>query len=103
MISSDPNVDRDTFALACLLAARDVDTSPHYLVAVAVVESGIKNIPAPGSTGFGPFQILDGTWAQYMVDLKLTAADRFDPFLQPLVAARIAVDGITALVKILPG
>jgi len=102
MLSRDPAIDQDAFAQSCLNAARDFGTNAHYLIAVADVESGIKNVPAPSGTAFGPFQITDSTWNQFMGSVALTPDDRFDPFMQPAVAAKIAVDGTTALRAVLP-
>jgi uncharacterized protein (TIGR02594 family) len=104
MPSIDPNIDEKDFANSCLSAARDFGTSAHYLIAVAFVESGIKNIGSPTSTAFGPFQILQETWIANMADprLGLTAEDRFDPMMQPGVAAKLAAEGTDALSAILP-
>lgn len=99
MPSIDPTIDMNQFAQSCIDAARAFGTDPIYLIAVAYIESGIQNIAAPGSTGFGPFQILAETWNSYMndPDLQLTADQRFDPYMQPMVAAKIASDGAAAL------
>lgn len=96
--------DKDRFTNACLLAARVFGTNAHYLIAVAYLESGIRNIAAPGSTAFGPFQILDQTWNQYISDptFGCSPSDRFDPYAQPAVAAKIASDGTAALSEVLP-
>jgi uncharacterized protein (TIGR02594 family) len=102
MLSTASTIDQNTFAQCCLNAARDAGTNAHYLIAVAYVESGIKNVPAPGSTGFGPFQIMEQTWSMYMGGLGLTPNDRFNPYMQPGVAAKIAADGTTALRAVLP-
>ena len=104
MLSVNPAIDEDDFTQACLNAARDFGTNAYYLIAVAFVESGIRNIPSPSSSAFGPFQILDQTWQAFMgdPDLGLTDSDRFDPLMQPAVAAKIAVNGTTALMQVLP-
>lgn len=98
----DPNIDLIDFTNACLEAGRLNDINAFYLVAVAQIESGIKNIPAAGSSGFGPFQILAETWSEFKDRLDLTDDDRFDPFAQPFVAAKIAADGTKALLSVLP-
>jgi uncharacterized protein (TIGR02594 family) len=104
MASTNPAIDEDDFAEACLDAARDSGTNAYYLIAVAFVESGIQNIPSlsSNSTAFGPFQITDETWQTLAGGLGLTDADRIDPLMQPAVAAVIAANGTNALMQILP-
>lgn len=99
MPAINPTIDKNAFAQSCIDAAEVFGTDASYLIAVAYVESGIQNIAAPGSTAFGPFQILAETWAAYMgdPDLGYSADDRFDPMMQPGVAAKIAADGVAAL------
>lgn len=100
----DPTIDQDQFAQACLDAARTYGTNAHYLIAVAFIESGIKNIGAPGSSAFGPFQILEETWANYVADgaMGFSRDDRVDPMAQPYVAAKIAATACQTLMAVLP-
>jgi uncharacterized protein (TIGR02594 family) len=99
MPAIDPVIDKNMFAVNCIDAARTFGTDPIYLLAVAYVESGIQNIGTTGSTAFGPFQILAETWASYMndPDLMLTTEQRYIPYMQPGVAAKIAAEGSAAL------
>lgn len=101
----DPKIDRLRFINACVDGAHDWKTNAAYLLAVAEIESGTKNIGSSKSSAFGPFQILADTWRQYMVDPRINLAepDRYIPTLQPIVAAKIAADGTAALAQILPG
>lgn len=100
----DPVINKTRFIGACLDGAFDFKTNAAYLLAVAEIESKTKNIPAKTSSAVGPFQILSETWEQYRVDPKinLSPPDRYDPYLQPEVAAKIAADGTSALAQILP-
>lgn len=108
MASTDTNldekIDQAEFAEFCLAAARDYGTSAHYLIAVAHLESGIRNVPSPSGTAFGPFQIAEATWGDYAfdADVSLTDDDRFDPSSQSRVAAKIAVAATDALQVVLP-
>lgn len=108
MTSADANldekIDQSEFAEFCLDAARDYGTSAHYLIAVAHLESGIRNIASPAGSAFGPFQITEGTWGDYAFedDVGLTDDDRFDPLSQSRVAAKIAVAAMEGLQLVLP-
>ncbi len=100
---ADPaDIDLNKFIQACEEAAGEYDVDTLYLVSVAGIESEIRNVGTPGSSAFGPFQILTGTWAEYMAADGFTEADRMDPLSQPFVAAHIASDGIAALRKVIP-
>jgi uncharacterized protein (TIGR02594 family) len=80
------------FAQACLDAARQFGTNAHFLIALAEAETGIKNTPAPGGA-FGPFAMTAEDWATHN-DRAVTGfgeEDRFNPYGQPAVAARMAV------------
>lgn len=102
-MASDPNIDLQQFIDACQAAAFKYNVDTYYLVAVAGIESGIRNIPASGgSQAFGPFQIMPDTWATYMAADGFNAADREDPISQPFIAAHIAADGAKALAAVLP-
>lgn len=106
----NPNIDPNIFAQSCVDAARLVGTSAIYLLAIADIESGIKNIPTqvPGGTAFGPFQIIEKTWESYRDapdhdEIAFTKMDRFDPYLQCYIAALIAHEGTLALSNMQPG
>jgi uncharacterized protein (TIGR02594 family) len=108
MTSADANldetIDRSELAEFCLDAARDYGTSAHYLVALAHLESGIRNVAAPAGSAFGPFQITQAAWEDYAFepDVSLTDDDRFDPMSQPRVAAKIAATAMERLQRVLP-
>lgn len=96
---------REDFARACLLAGRVHGVSPHYLIAVANHESGgIKNPPpsGPQSSACGPFQITEDTWSTYGPPLGYGPDQRFDPFSQPFVTAKMASDATNELQTVLP-
>src|SRR5262245_12979482 len=87
------DIDRDVFARVCLAAAQEQGTTAENLLAFADLVSGLKNLPPKPSTACGPFQITEDTWkAELAADqaLDLGPFDRFRPYLQPWVAARIA-------------
>ncbi len=87
-----PVVIKDAqFAQACLDAARLVGTNAHFLFALADAETGLSNSPAP-TGAFGPFAMTAADWTAYN-DRAITGfgdADRFNPYAQPAVAARMA-------------
>jgi hypothetical protein len=96
------DIDLQEFTDACLDAGAQSDVPAYYLVAVAEIESGIKNKPATGPGPCGPFQIQASTWAKFMEVGGFDAEDRTDPIAQPFVAATIAAAGIAALRTVLP-
>lgn len=105
LVEVDPEIDKVKFIAACFLGAWDFHTSAPYLIAVAQIESETKNVPATNSSAFGPFQILAETWSENIADPRIgfSEPDRYDPYRQPIVAAKIAADGTAALRQILPG
>ncbi len=72
---------------------------------MAEIESGTKNIASESSSAFGPFQIMPNTWTQYKSHprIGLSDGDRYDPYRQPVVAAKIESDATEALRATLPG
>jgi len=106
----ESQIDLELFEQNCVDAARLVGTSAIYLLAIADVESGIRNIPTEvsGGTAFGPFQIIEKTWNSYrnpsdFEEISFSPQDRFDPYLQCYVAALIAHEGTLALSNMEPG
>ena len=95
-------IDLEDFINACEQAGIQRGINTYYLVSVAQIESGIRNIPAGASSAFGPFQIIADTWRDLMADEGFTEDDRMDPYAQPFVAARIAADAMKTLATILP-
>ncbi|MBU2485274.1 MAG: TIGR02594 family protein [Alphaproteobacteria bacterium] len=101
------DIDPIAFAERCFVAARTDGSNAYYLFAVAVIESGLKNIPSlsSASTAFGPFQILESTWESYINkydEFGYVTMDRYDPFRQCDVAAKISIEAIEELTPILP-
>ena len=80
------------FAKTCLDAARRYGTSAHFLVALADVESGIVNRRFEGAP-FGPFAMTKGDWDinNNKAETGYGDADRFNPYAQVAVAARLVV------------
>src|SRR4029077_17958132 len=74
-----PEIDKDAFFEQLGFAARTFGTNRDYLYAVAVVESGVRNIQSPASPAFGPFQFLPPTWkdlvTRFGADTGVTQAD----------------------------
>jgi hypothetical protein len=99
----NPDIDRDDFIEACVQAAVRWDVNAYYMVAIAQIESEIRNVGTTGSDAFGPFQIKEATWEDFRGESGFSAAHRFDPFKQPFVAGNIAARGIKALRPVLPG
>ncbi|GIL02983.1 MAG: hypothetical protein BroJett030_28820 [Alphaproteobacteria bacterium] len=101
-------IDLDLFAQTCVDAARLVGVNSLYLIALAEVESGIRNVGTSigSGTAFGPFQITQSTWNGYRQKPELGIdwgeQDRFDPMAQCDVAALIAAEAAVALATI-PG
>ncbi len=101
---TDASIDVARFTEACFEAANRYAVDPDYLLAVAQLETGVRNIPASGSPAFGPFQILPDTWSAYVAkgDLGYSPLDRFDPYHQPVVAAMIAAEAAAEFGPALP-
>jgi lysozyme family protein len=97
--ATDPVVDPEGFALECLNAARLNQTSAHHLIAVADVETGIRNVAAKSGDGVGPFLIGEKAWANATAGgiPALAPTARFDPLKQPFVAAKMAAEDAAAL------
>lgn len=88
-------IDLALFTASCITAAMG-QTSAHYLIALAHIESGIKNISSNSSSAFGPFQFLESTWNDYVhaePGMALYDVDILDPLKQPDVAAKAAASG----------
>jgi uncharacterized protein (TIGR02594 family) len=85
-------IQPETFGLCCLDAARHYGTSAHFLIALADVESGIVNKPFPGAP-FGPFAMTKEDWSanNNKSETGFGDADRFNPYAQAAVAARLTV------------
>jgi lysozyme family protein len=98
-LAPEEAVDIDSFARLCLTSARLQETSAHHLVAVADLETGIRNVAAVSGDGAGPFLIGADAWAKAVADgaLGIAVADRLDPYSQPAVAAKMTVDATTVL------
>jgi uncharacterized protein (TIGR02594 family) len=99
-----PDIDQEDFARQCLAAARSNGVSPHYLIAVAQHESGIKNVQSPiaSNNAFGPFQITKEAWTAAALPLGFGTDQRFDPTAQCFVAAKMTADANDALQAVLP-
>jgi uncharacterized protein (TIGR02594 family) len=85
-------IKEESFAKSCLDAARRYGTSAHFLIAIADAESGITNKPFPGAP-FGPFAMTAKDWTlnNNKAETGSGDADRFDPYAQTAVAARLIV------------
>jgi lysozyme family protein len=103
--TKDPAVDVDNFAQLCLNAARFSHTSAHHLVALADVETGIRNVAAASGDGVGPFLIKAADWDAAIAGgtSGFNSTSRLDPFAQPFVAAIMAADAAKALQSTIPG
>jgi esterase/lipase superfamily enzyme len=90
----DANIDKEQFFAAATRVADASGINRQYLYALAAAESGVKNIKsvAAGSDAFGPFQFSEARWddliGRFGEEDQITAADRFDPFTQVIMAAR---------------
>ncbi len=86
------SIDQNAFAQACLDAARHYGTNAHFLIALADAETGVAN-KAGDSGEFGPFALTTGNWADYndSTETGFGDGDRFVPYAQPAVAARMVV------------
>src|SRR5262249_44395288 len=97
----DPVVDLEGFAQMCLDAARLNGTSAHHLIALADLETQIRNVGAKtgATTGAGPFLISAASWAAATAGgvPVLAPVARFDPLKQPFVAGKIAADAAKVL------
>jgi uncharacterized protein (TIGR02594 family) len=85
-------IQEENFGQACLDVARRYGISAHFLIALAEVESGLTNKVFPG-TPFGPFAMTKDDWTanNNKAETGFGDADRFNPYAQPAVAARLVV------------
>ena len=60
--SEEEAIDEANFALALTFAARTHGVNRDYLIAVAWVESRIKNVTNETTGAIGPFQFMPSTW-----------------------------------------
>ena len=65
--SEEEAIDEANFALALTFAARTHGVNRDYLIAVAWVESRIKNVTNETTGAIGPFQFMPSTWAGLVV------------------------------------
>jgi uncharacterized protein (TIGR02594 family) len=93
----------DRFAETCLDSARRYGTSAHFLIALAVVESGMANV-ARDVGAFGPLLMTQDDWTTYnnTAETGYGDADRFDPLAQATVGARMAAKLTEAARESLP-
>ncbi len=92
LIPTPVEIDQERFFQVLSFQARLEEAPREYLFALAFFESGgIRNVKAPNSTAFGPFQFLEGTWAGLVQSdgerVGIDIADRFNPFKQCTFAA----------------
>lgn len=82
----------EMFAKSCLDAARRYGTSAHFLIALADAESGTTNKAFEGAP-FGPFAMTAEDWSTNNNKAETGSGDmdRFDPYAQTAVAARLTV------------
>jgi uncharacterized protein (TIGR02594 family) len=85
-------IQEENFTRSCLAVARRYGTSAHFLIALADAESGITNKPFQGAP-FGPFAMTAADWTlnNNKAETGSGDADRFDPYAQTAVAARLVV------------
>lgn len=85
-------IQEESFTRSCLAAARRYGTSAHFLIALADAESGIANKAFQGAP-FGPFAMTATDWTanNNKAETGSGDADRFDPYAQTAVAARLIV------------
>ena len=85
-------IQEENFTRSCLAVARRYGTSAHFLIALADAESGVTNKPFPGAP-FGPFAMTAADWTlnNNKAETGSGDADRFDPYAQTAVAARLVV------------
>jgi len=85
-------IQEESFTRSCLAAARRYGTSAHFLIALADAESGIANAAFQGAA-FGPFAMTAADWTanNNKAETGSGDADRFDPYAQTAVAARLVV------------
>jgi lysozyme family protein len=97
----DPVVELESFAQMCLDAARLNGTSAQHLIALADLETGIRNVAAKtgAAAGAGPFLISATSWAAATAGgvPALAPVVRFDSLKQPFVAAKIAAEAAKIL------
>jgi uncharacterized protein (TIGR02594 family) len=86
-------IDQSFFAQACLDATQKRGINANFLIALADAETGIAN-KAGDSGEFGPFALTQKDWADYNDTAETGSgdSDRFDPYAQPAVAARMVVE-----------
>jgi uncharacterized protein (TIGR02594 family) len=96
-------IKQEDFAASCLDAARHYGASAHFLIALADAESGISNKAFSGAP-FGPFAMTANDWTgnNNKAATGLGDADRFNPYAQAAIAARLTVKLTEDIRSILP-
>jgi hypothetical protein len=98
-------IDEKAFFRRIADAAERFGANRDYLFAVAVAESGLKNVKGAQSSAVGPFKFKPETWhglvEKHGAERGITDADITDPGSQPAFAAIQSVDDQAKLSKIL--
>jgi uncharacterized protein (TIGR02594 family) len=96
-------IKEEDFTKSCLDAARRYGASAHFLIALANAESGITNKDFLGAS-FGPFAMTANDWTvnNNKAETGFGDADRFIPYAQAAVAARLIVKLTDDIRPILP-
>ena len=98
-------IDLKAFFDQLTLSARAFGTNNQYLYALAVVESGVRNVASKSSSAIGPFQFMPATWADLVdrhgASTGVSANDIREPGAQAILAAASTADAQRKLAGLL--